>query len=87
MCQARELFEGFSHEVFHSVVEHHRELPPPRELGALLAEVLDDNGKAAVFRYAMAIAVADQEIAPEEQRVLAELAQGLQLVGQEARAA
>ncbi|MEC9369595.1 MAG: TerB family tellurite resistance protein, partial [Pseudomonadota bacterium] len=65
------LFSGFSERDFRTVLAAHRELPGPEELAALLKQALPEDGRAAVYRYLVAIASADGEMAGEEQTLLA----------------
>ena len=75
-----QLIEGFDPMVFHEALENVHTLPPTAQLAGLLAEILEEPGKAAVMRYLLAIAAADGEIADSE---LAELRTAAEALGVE----
>ncbi|RME98940.1 MAG: hypothetical protein D6773_13680, partial [Alphaproteobacteria bacterium] len=52
-------------------------LPPPGELAALLGTQIEGDAAKEVYRYLVAIATADQDVAPEERALLREIARSL----------
>ncbi len=73
------LFEGFQPGEFRGVVANHRTLPEPAELALLLKTLVDRQGREEIYRYLIAIATADGEMAGEEQALLALVAENLGL--------
>ncbi len=73
----REIFDRFDAGEFRSVVATHAELPEPAELASILKTILTEEGKTKVYRYLLAIASADQEIAPQERSLLKSVAGNL----------
>lgn len=71
------LFENFNLAEFQAVVSATRDLPEPVELASLLKPLVDADSKAKIYRYLVAVATADGDMAPEEQTLLAEIASRL----------
>jgi uncharacterized tellurite resistance protein B-like protein len=65
-----ELFEGFDPNALMQHLHNHRDLPDPSDLAALLASVMDEPGKRAVYSYLEAIAAADGDVAADEAALL-----------------
>ena len=77
----KQLFADFDEQEFLSVVSAGRGLPTPDDLAALLKTVVNEETKAAVYKYLVAIAAADNEVAPEEQKLLMSIARNLGISG------
>ncbi|MGD9866581.1 MAG: TerB family tellurite resistance protein [Hyphomicrobiales bacterium] len=73
------LFTGFREADFRKVVAGHRELPGAGELATLLRQTVDADARASVYRYLVAIASADGEMAVEEHALLQAVARNLGL--------
>ena len=75
----KDLFPDFDEEEFLAVAEAKRDLPTPADLAVMLNEIVDEKTKRAVYRYLVAIAAADDEVAPEEHAMLRMIAENLGL--------
>lgn len=73
------LFDGFDPGALMEKVNNHKSLPGVAELSSLLAQVLNDEGKDAIYQYMQAIAAADGEVAAEEQHQLDVIARNLRV--------
>jgi uncharacterized tellurite resistance protein B-like protein len=58
----KQLFDGFTLELFREVLVNAKNLPSPTQLAAVLRDYLTDEGKIAVQKYLVAIAAADGTI-------------------------
>jgi tellurite resistance protein len=72
-----DLFDSFSIDQFKKTCERHQELPTPMDLGLMLRDILEEESKALLFRYAVAVSQADGSISPEEEAVLLAIADGM----------
>lgn len=61
-----ELLEGFSSQIFHEAMDNIARLPSTATLAGLLSDVLEDDRKAVVLKYLLAIASADGEMDDSE---------------------
>jgi uncharacterized tellurite resistance protein B-like protein len=77
----KQLFLDFNEQDFLLVVSAGRDLPTPDDLAIVLKTVVNEETKQAVFKYLVAIAAADDEVAPEEQKLLKRIAGNLGLRG------
>jgi uncharacterized tellurite resistance protein B-like protein len=77
----QEIFADFDVSEFRAVAQIHGALPEPAELASILKSVLSGSGRADIYRYLLAIAAADREIAPEERRMLRSIADNLGIDG------
>ena len=77
----KQLFAGFNEQDFLNVVSAGHDLPTPEELAIVLKRVVNEETKAAVYKYLVAIAAADNEVAPEEQAALMSIARNLGISG------
>jgi len=77
----KQLFPDFNEQDFLTVVSAGRDLPSPAELATLLKRVVSSQTKLAVYKYLVAIAAADDEVAPEEQALLKVIANNLDISG------
>ncbi len=75
----KELFPDFNEDDFLEVAAANRDLPTPEDLAVLLNNVVDEKTKHAVYKYLIAIAAADDEVAPEEHAMLKMVAENLGL--------
>lgn len=75
----RQLFNGFREEDFREVLAAHRDLPGAGELATLLRQAVDADVRASVYRYLVAIASADGDMAEEEHALLRTVALNLGL--------
>lgn len=73
----KQLFPDFDPSAFQAVVADFRKLPSHLDQATLLAEILTDAGKHAIYLYLMAIAQADGNFDASEQKMLAEVAHRL----------
>jgi uncharacterized tellurite resistance protein B-like protein len=74
------VFENFSDSDFQATLDNHKSLPGPEEYAGMLNRVLKDEDKVTVFRYLVAIANADNEIAEAEQKLLDRIALKLNIL-------
>ncbi|MFA7481642.1 MAG: TerB family tellurite resistance protein [Vulcanimicrobiota bacterium] len=76
----QKLFDGFDLELFRDVLLNSQSLPNPTQLASVLRDYLTEDGKVAVQKYLVAIAVADGSVAPQEIDILRNVsfAMGLQ---------
>ncbi|GAB4235163.1 MAG: TerB family tellurite resistance protein [Methyloligellaceae bacterium] len=72
-----ELFPDFDERAFVETLRQRNSLPPPGELAALLGTQIEGDAAKGVYRYLVAIATADQDVAPEERALLREIARSL----------
>ncbi len=77
----KQLFPDFNEQDFLTVVSAGRDLPSPAELATLLKCVVSSQTRQAVYKYLVAIAAADDEVAPEEQTLLKVIANNLGISG------
>ncbi len=77
----KQLFADFNERDFLAVVSARRDLPTPEDLAIVLKRVVNQETKAAVYKYLVAIAAADNEVAPEEQTLLMSIARNLGISG------
>ncbi len=77
----KQLFVDFDEQDFLSVVSAGRDLPTPEDLAIVLNSVVNEDTKQAVFKYLVAIAAADNEVVPEEQKLLKRIAGNLGISG------
>lgn len=75
----KDLFPDFDDEEFLAVAEAKRDIPTPTDLAVLLNDVVDARTKRDVYKYLVAIAAADNEVAPEEHAMLKMVAENLGL--------
>ena len=75
----KDLFSDFDEEEFLAVAEARRDLPTPADLAIMLNDIVDEKTKRAVYKYLVAIAAADDEVAPEEHAMLRMIAENLGL--------
>lgn len=73
----KRLFADFDEQEFITVVAAGRGQHEPAELAAVLRGVVNEATKRAVYKYLVAIAAADNEIAAEEHGLLRTIAQNL----------
>lgn len=64
------LFEGFEADALLRLLQRPKDLPDPVGLAGVLAQVLDEPQKLAVYRYLEAIAGADGEVSADEAALL-----------------
>lgn len=72
-----EVFGDFDEAALRMIVEHGTDLPPVEDLAAILRDQLDNDEKEKIMRYLTEIALADGHVAPEEKRMLEQVAVGL----------
>lgn len=72
-----QMFPGFSPLVFETLLEGMDSLPTASDLAGRLAGLVDENDKAAIMRYLVALAQSDQTVADLEKEQLTEIAQAL----------
>ncbi len=75
--KGRLLFPDFDDREFEKVVGNHRELPDPRRMAGMLRSVLRPDQRQQVYDYLLQIAWADDNIAPQEEQMLARVAKSL----------
>lgn len=80
----RTLFDGFDPIEFREACENVGDLPSASELAVVLNDVLEQDMKREVVSYLRAISEADEEVAPEEEALLAEVIVGLGMQSDEA---
>ncbi len=72
-----EKFPGFAPLVFETLLEGMEDLPSAQELASKVKDLIDDDGKAAIMEYLVALANADDRVAEVEKSQLIEVAQAL----------
>jgi len=71
----KRLFPDFDETEFARVVGAWRTLPQATDLAAILADAATPQARSAIYRYLVAIAAADDEIAPQERALLEAVAE------------
>jgi len=77
----KQIFPEFNVAEFIKTVRQRNTLPDPDELSSLLGATLNEDTKNAVYRYLVAIATSDREVAPEEQEILETVARNMRISG------
>lgn len=71
------MFEGFSPLVFETLLDGMDVVPDAGDLAAQLAGLIDDEGKASIMEYLVALANADNNVAEVERAQLEQVARAL----------
>lgn len=77
----KQLFADFNEEDFYATITSSRDLPAAEEIATMLKRVVSLETRDTLYRYLLAIAAADQEVAAEEQEILMLIAKNLGLTG------
>lgn len=77
----KQVFAEFNERDFVAVVEAGSDLPGPEDLASVFNALAGSHTKNAVYRYLVAVAAADNEVAPEERAVLRTVADNLGISG------
>ncbi len=73
----QKILTDFDPQAFQKVVDNYQNLPAVDTLAILLKDALTSEGKQVMYKYLLAIAAADGNIATEEKALLTQVAQGM----------
>ncbi len=73
------IFGDFEEANLHLLLSGSKNLPAPMDMAIILRDALDQDGKALIFKYLLAIAQADGNVSAEEKTLLQQVATGMQL--------